>query len=166
MTLDNYANLMVEDIKSAIRSEVKKDAEIALINAINNTVYLQKKRYRPTYNLLDAVEIMDLKIGRTKATFRIGINASRLIPNPQRPWNWDSHSDIHGKPFQEGLVQVLDQGYGRKDGTVNTGRQAGRGFYNHPAHRFFDKAYDDVEENMVHTLAKSLRAKGWKVEVY
>lgn len=166
MSLDNFASKLVDDIKEAVLYEVKEDARMALINAINKTVYVDKKTYAPTYNLLDAVEIRDLKIGTSRATFTVGINASRLIPIPNKPWNWDAHSDISGNPFQEGLVEVLDQGTGSRDDTVNKTPSKGESFYNHRANHFFEKAFDDIETNLIRSLASSLRAKGWTTTIY
>lgn len=155
MSLENFASKIVGDIQESITHEVKRDAELALINAINKTVYEDKKQYTPTYNLLDAVEVSDVKIGNGRATFEIGINATKLIPMPKTPWFWDAHSSISHKPFQEGLVEVLDQG-----------TQTPNPVYEHEPNKFFDKAFEDIEQNLIVTMAKSLRRKGWNVSIY
>ena len=78
MSLDNYANMLVSDIKMAVALDIKQTAKMALIRAINETVYIQKKKYVPTYDFLNAVEISDFKIGNNRATFSVVINASKM----------------------------------------------------------------------------------------
>lgn len=153
MSLDNFANVLVNDIKSAVENEVKTVAKEALRKAILTTVYLRQKTYRPTYNLLDAVEVSDVKIGASRATFTVMVNASKLKPDTAtNPWNWNAHASIKNVPFQEGLVETLDQGISSP-------------VYTHPAYGFFDKAEDDMEKNMIVAMANALRAKGWDAKI-
>ena len=166
MSLENYANTLVSDIKDSIFYQIRDDAKKALISAINKTVDLEKKTYRPTHNLLDGVEIRDFKLGANRATFTVGINASKLIPDKTKPWNWNAHSSVGGQDFQEGLIDVLDKGVGSRDGTANKNPSKGQSLYNHPAHKFFEKAEDDMDRNLILVMAKALRAKGWKVSIY
>lgn len=155
MSLENYANMLVSDIKMAVALDIKQTAKMALIRAINETVYLKKKKYVPTYDFLNAVEISDFKIGNNRATFSVIVNASKIMPDRTKPWNWNAHSGMKGQDFQEGLIEVLDQGT-PKDNPV----------YVHPAHHFFEKAEDDMDRNLILVMAKALRAKGWKVSIY
>ena len=154
MSLEQYTSKLVGDIKDSIENDVKREAKIALREAINKTVYLEKKTYRPTYNLLNAVEVFDLKIGNRVATFRVGINASKLIHDKKTPWDWNPHGGISGQPFQEGLVEVLDQG-----------TKSPNPIYSHTPNYFFDEGHKIMEEQLIVSMAESLRAKGWSVEI-
>lgn len=154
MSLENFARTLTNDIKASIEGEIKSVAEEALRSAINSTVYLQKKSYRPTYGFLNAVEIMDLKIGTKVATFRIGINASKMGVETRMPNEWNVHEGMKNQDFREGLIDTLDQG------------SSGSPYFNHAGYGFFDMAADDLDKSMIQAMASSLRNKGYKVEIY
>lgn len=154
LSLDNYASTLVEDIHAAIEGEVLSIAQQALIDAINQTVYLRQGQYRQTKDLLGAVEVTDIKKSRGMATFSVIINASALNVEI-RDGELNAHADVNGSPFQESLIEVLDQG-----------TKSYNPIYMHPAHGFFDKAYDDMDAKVVVAMANSLRAKGYKVTIY
>lgn len=149
-SLSSFTSKLASDIRDSIKGDVKRIAEEALRKAINETVYLKQKTYKPTYNLLNAVEVTDLDIGKTTATFSVIVNGSKLNPDSRKPWNWNAHSGMSGQPFQDGLVETLDQGIKSP-------------IYTHPAYGFIDKAYDDLEDSLILAMAKALRAKGYKV---
>lgn len=156
VSLETYMGTLAKDIKTTIENDVKEDAWLALREAINETVYLEKKTYRPTYNLLNAVEVFDFKVGNNKATFRVGINASKLVPEIRMPQEWNAHVGTKGQSFrdEEGLVSTLDKG-----------TNSSKSLYKHVGHGFFDKAFKTMEGRLINKMATSLRAKGWKVDI-
>lgn len=155
MSIENFASTLAKDIYQVVNSEVKEVAEKALIDAINKTVYLQRKSYRPTYNLRDAVTVTEPKIvGGNKIVFSVYINASGLRPEI-RAGELNAHADVHGRPFQEGLVEVL-----------NDGTKTRNSIYEHPAHNFFEKAHDDMDKKLIVVMARALKGKGYNVTIY
>ena len=155
VSLDDYVRMLVDDIKSTIEKQVKEEAKKGLRDAINETVYLRQKTYRPTYDLLDAVEITNFKMGTKVASFSIVINATKLNPEIRMPNEWNAHVGIDGQSFRDvnGLVEVLDQG------------TKSHSFYMHDGYGFFEKAHKNLEVSLVQAMATSLRTKGWKVQV-
>lgn len=154
MSIDSFASTLANDIFDAVNSEVKNVAEKALIDAINKTVYLQQKSYNPTYNLRDAVTVSEpKKVGGNMIKFSVYINASALKPEI-RAGELNAHADVKGNPFQEGLIEVL-----------NDGTKSFNPIYMHPAHNFFEKAYDDMDEKLIVTMARALKAKGYNVTI-
>lgn len=156
LNLDNYVERVVGDIQASIQSEVLDIAQNALINALNKTVYLQQKQYRQTRDLLGAVEISNLKIGKQMATFSVIINAKKMGIEMRHPdLNAHASAGKNGKDFREQLIEVLDEG-----------TKTFSPIYMHPAHGFFDMAYDDMDKKIIMSMAQSLRSKGYKVDIY
>lgn len=155
LSLDNYASTLVEDIKQSIVTEVKQVAQEALINAINQTVYLRQKQYRQTRDFLGAVEVMDVNISDSKATFRVGINPSKIGIQKRMPEEWNAHASMSGEAFNgDGLIDTLDQG------------SSGSPYYNFDGYGFFDIASDDMDTSLIMAMANALRGKGYKVTLY
>lgn len=160
LNLDNYASKVVGDIQLSIVMDVKQVAQQALIDALNKTVYLQQKQYRQTKDLLGAVEVSNMKIGHTKATFSVIINASRMQVEMRHPeLNAHASAGKDGKDFREELIGVLDKGTGAETGRMSP-------IYNHEGYGFFEKAYQDMDANLIVAMAKALKRKGYKVEIY
>lgn len=156
ISIENYADALVADIASSIENEVKATCEQALIDAINTTVYLRQKTYRQTRGFVDAVEIMDMNIRKNSgiATFRIGVNASKMGIEIRTPDEWNAHAGMKGQDFREGLIETLDEG------------SSGSPYYNFSGYGFFDKAADNLDRTMIQAMANALKAKGYKVDIY
>ena len=158
MSLENYANTLVSDIKMAVALDIKQTAKMALIRAINETVYIHKKKYVPTYDFVNAVEISDFKIGNNRATFSVIINASKMQIQI-REGQLSAHAGVPNKQgeredFRELLIPTLNDG------------SSGSPIYNFKGYHFFEKAEDDMDRNLILVMAKALRAKGWKVSIH
>lgn len=153
LSLDNFASKLANDIRDTIKSDVSRDAEEALIQAINQTVYRHKSSYSPLYSLLDAVEVTDLKIGTKQATFSVIVNASKMGVDYRQPERWNANLDMYGNDFREGLIPTLEEG------------SSGSPFYNHAGYHFYEKAAADLDKTLIQTMANGLRARGWKVSI-
>lgn len=159
MSLDDYANMLAEDIKEAVRFEVVDTARDALIKFVNQTVYEnpQGSYYSRTFELLNAIEIRDFKVTQKRASFTLGFNNNKIQPsiNPNpRMLNW--HTGVKGG-FDAGIDGFID--------TLENGA-SGSPIYNHPAHGFMDKTASELEKTMVRVMANALKRRGWKVSIF
>lgn len=159
MSLENYANMLTEDIKEAVRFEVIETAREALINHVNATVYASRgsSYYDRTFELLEAIEIRDFRVTSSRATFTLGFNNSRIHPyvNPsEAKLNW--HTGV-AEDFNYGIDGLLD--------TLENG-SSGSPIYNSPAHGFMDKTYNELASTLVKTMGSALSRRGWKVTIF
>lgn len=146
------------DVISVIQGEVRKVCFEALEKALMNTVYgWSPNLYQRTGALIEAIDIVDLKISGTSASFRLTINPGKISPlispSPGAPFGfatWGSHVGFSGQTFTDGLIAILDQGGGSR-------------WYSHPAHGFFDKTKADLDGRLPNILASALRARGWDI---
>lgn len=158
MDISAIAPKLRGDIQSAIRREVLDICKKALRKNVMNTLYSGKSPtyYDRTYDVLNAVDIKDVSIGRSVATFTITIDASkmRLInPASNAPFGrWGKHVGFSGQDFREGLIEILDEGGGSR-------------YYMHEANHFFDKTENDLDDDIPTTLVKALRSNGWDAQL-
>lgn len=159
MSLENYANMLTEDIKEAVRFEVIDTAREALIKHVNATVYAGRSSpyYDRTFELLEAIEIRDFKVGSGRATFTLGFNNSRIHPyvnTSETKLNW--HTGVT-EDFNYGIDGFLD--------TLENGA-SGSPIYNSPAHGFMDKTYNELANTLVQAMGSALSRRGWKVTIF
>lgn len=146
------------DVISVIQGEVRKVCFDALEKALSQTVYgWSPNAYYRTGALINAIDIVDLKISGTSASFRLTVNPSKISPliSPAQgaPFGyatWGSHVGFGNQEFTEGLVEILDQGGGSR-------------WYTHQAHGFFDKTKSTLDSQLPNILASALRARGWDI---
>ena len=149
--LNGLASKLRADVKSSIEKKVFKICEEALRKSVMMTVYSGKPvMYDRTYELLRAVSIDNVNVGNSQATFEIIIDPNKMGLYPSTKDSWGKHQGLSGQDFREGLIVALDQG-------------SSSPMYSHPAHGFFDKAYDGLEIKIVKAMATDLKANGWDV---
>ena len=149
--LNGLASKLRADVKSSIEKKVFKVCEDALRKSVMETVYSGKPvMYDRTYELLRAVSIDNVNVGHSQATFEIIIDPNKMGLYPSTKDSWGKHQGLSGQDFREGLIVALDQG-------------SSSPMYSHPAHGFFDKAYDGLEIKIVKAMATDLKANGWDV---
>ena len=151
--LSGLAEELRADIQSVIYSEVIEVCRESLDRAVRMTVYAGGNggfMYERTREFLNAVEVMDINVGSSKATFLITINSARMNLYPATNTEWGKHEGLSGQDFREGLIQVLDEG-------------GGSILYSHPAHGFFDKSLKDLDSRLHRVIGGSLSGRGWKV---
>lgn len=149
--LNGLASKLRADVKSSIEKKVFKICEEALRKSVMMTVYSGKPvMYDRTYELLRAVSIDNVNVGHSQATFEIIIDPNKMGLYPSTKDSWGKHQGLSGQDFREGLIVALDQG-------------SSSPMYSHPAHGFFDKAYDGLEIKIVKAMATDLKANGWDV---
>ena len=149
--LNGLASKLRADVKSSIEKKVFKICEEALRKSVMMTVYSGKPvMYDRTYELLRAVSIDNVNVGHSQATFEIIIDPNKMGLYPSTKDSWGKHQGLSGQDFREGLIATLDQG-------------SSSPMYSHPAHGFFDKAYDGLEIKIVKAMATDLKANGWDV---
>ena len=149
--LSGLASKLRADVKSSIEKKVFKICEEALRKSVMMTVYSGKPvMYDRTYELLRAVSIDNVNVGHSQATFEIIIDPNKMGLYPSTKDSWGKHQGLSGQDFREGLIVALDQG-------------SSSPMYSHPAHGFFDKAYDGLEIKIVKAMATDLKANGWDV---
>lgn len=158
----NLAEDLVGDITSIIYGQVITESEKILREHVMNTVYSGKSpaQYTRTNGVLNAVEISEISVSGTKATFKIWINPNLMstisavpnapFPTPDGGPSWGSHEGFSGQDFREGLIETLDEG-------------GGSPYYSHPAHNFYQKTHDEADVELIKILGNGLSAAGWDV---
>lgn len=111
--------------------------------------------YERTMGVLNAVEVGNINVGGTSATFEIRINPSKMGRRPAEdgaPWTgkWGAHMSFSNRDFGKGLIEILDGG-------------GGSSWHTHPAHNFYQKTYDEADDRLAQVLAAGLAAAGWDV---
>lgn len=157
--ISQVASKLRADIIAVIRGEVYKACEEALRNNVMKTVYSGKSpvKYERSYGFLNAVDILNLRIGNNKASFDLTINPAKMGLTPAqvgapRFGQWGQHMGFMNQDFREGLVEVLDQGGGSR-------------YYMHKASHFFDKTEAELNKTLVSIMVGALRSRGWDAEV-
>lgn len=149
--ISHLASKLLNDVQSSIEKEVLKICEKALKDAIMETVYSGSPgTYTRTMEFLRAVRVDKVSVGRTQATFEIIVDATMMGMKPPSGGKWGSHTSFSGQDVREELVGWLN------DGTSNK-------YHSHPAHKFFDRAEDGLDNKIVKAMASSLSANGWEV---
>lgn len=151
--LSALAEELRADVQAVIQHEVIEVCRLALERAVRETVYAGGNggfMYQRTREFLYAVDVMDINIGGSQATFLVTVNPDKMNLYPATQTEWGIHQGLSGQDFRAGLVQVLDQGGGSL-------------LYSHQGHGFFDKAYSDIDSRILSIIGGALAAKGWEV---
>lgn len=157
--LSFLAEKLEADVRSIIMDEVRETCIEALKEIIKDTVYSNPARvYQRTMGFLNAVDVIDLSIGATSATFMLTVDPSKIAPlipaeagAPENPKaRWGKHMLFNGNPFTTGLVKALDQGFSNK-------------YYVRKGAKFFDKTKIRLEDEIPNIMRAALSARGWEV---
>lgn len=148
------ATRLVSDIRDIIMSEVRLTCMETLQHYIQQGVYSDPEgRYRRTKEFLNAVDVKNIVVGNTSATFDLVVDPSKMnLYHGTSDSDWGKHVINRTEDFREGLITVLEEGGG-----------AYRNFAGHEPGRFFENTYRDLDKNLVNILADALSARGWTV---
>lgn len=145
------------DIQSVIYGEVITICEEALRKHVMNSVYNGNSptMYERTFDVLNAVEVGDINVGGSSASFKVWVNPGKLghvSPAPGAPYEspWGKHAGFRNQSFTDGLIEILDKGGGSE-------------WYSHSGGNFYQKTYDQLNQEVISVLASGLAARGWDV---
>ena len=154
--LSSVATRLVSDIKDIIKSEITIICLETLQNYIQLGVYNDTPVfYERTMDFINAVDIKDLSIGGSSASFNLTVDPSKMGLKYGRDNYWGAHVINRNQDFRQKLIGVLESGGG-----------AYRTFGGHPAGNFFKNTYRELDENLINVLAGALSARGWEVSTW
>lgn len=153
-SLSDLASDLRSDIYSIVKSEVYNICLEALRSNIRASVYAGGggNYYDRTFDVLNAVDIVKKSEGGGYISFAVEVNPAK-IGMVQREGTWNAHMGVNGESFNEGVIEVLDQG------------TQGHSLYNHPASHFYQSTFDELDGRLVGVLASALASRGWDVSI-
>jgi len=138
-------------IQSIIKGEVIKTCEEALRKYVQSNLYGAggSPYYVRTGEVLEAVDVTNVNVGRESASFDIVIDTG-LISAFQGPYGmFNHHMGFRGQDFSnDNLIQVLE--YGSSGGKAP---RAGAGF--------FADTFSELSQTLVPLMVGALQARGW-----
>lgn len=141
-------------VMEAMQGMVRKAAQDILHDILEQEYPsgIYSEYYTTTGEMADTVQVTDVQMGTSVASFAVYIDSTRLNMT-FNPHMLNAHADIHGDDFREGLVHVLDTG------------AFGSPIYNNPGSHYMDRAGQEMESKLPEMLAQGLRAQGFEVMV-
>lgn len=152
-SLEALGAKLASDVYSIVEGEVYNICLKALRDNINATVYAGgggSGMYARTFEVMNAVNIVEKSRSATHISFKVVVDPS-LIGMEFRQGQLNAHAGVNGEDFREGIIEALDSG------------SSGSPIYNHPAHQYFDRTYDELDSVLIGVMARALAARGWDV---
>lgn len=143
------------DIISVTLSTVRKQAEEILHDILQTEFPAGKSTafYTSVGQMADCVDIKDVHSSGGGVGFTVYIDSTRLSMIQMPTGQLNVHMGVKGQDFTAGLPIALDEG------------SSGSKIYNHPAHHFMDKAAEQMNHRLIHTLASGLTARGYDCSI-
>ena len=140
-------------VMEALQGMVRKAAQDILHDILEQDYPsgIYSEYYTTTGEMADTVQVTDVQMGGSIASFKVWIDSSRLNMT-FNPCGFNAHASLNGDDFREGLVDILD-----------TGVKQGNPIVWHSGTNYMNRGSVEMENKLPNMLAQGLRAQGFTV---
>lgn len=142
------------DIISSIKGTLREECMLVLKEHVESDVYGNRDGnglYQATNSLIGAVDVKNMTVGATSASFELYINADKLTRRRKEGQVWGAYMGFSGQDMAHRVIGFLENGGGAIPNV----------FEGLTPRHFLQNTADELDTKAAQILAKALVALGW-----